>query len=165
MAVLRNNSPRRKQRYKFLVSACLAGIKCTNKGTDKLEKRVKALADKPVAFPICPEVLGGLRIPREDAEIVGGTGKEVLNKKAWVLTISGKDVSDNLIKGAEKALRLARKHGIKKAILKSKSPSCGLGRIYNGTFNKILIKGDGVLVSLLKSNGIKIYTEKSKSYA
>jgi len=165
MAALKNSPPRRKRRYKFLVSACLAGIKCTYKGGDKLEKRVKALADKSLALPICPEVLGGLRVPRENAEIVGGIGKDVLNKEARVLTITGKDVSDNFIKGARRALRLAKKHGIKKAILRSKSPSCGLGKIYNGTFNKVLVKGDGVLVRLLKSNGMKIYTERSRYYA
>lgn len=147
--------------YLFLVSACLAGINCTYRGGNKLNRRVKALTDKKEALPVCPEVLGGLPAPRENSEIVGdGGGYGVLQKTARVLSFSGKDVSKNFIVGAEKSLRLAKRYGIKTAILKSKSPACGLGSIYNGKFKRILIKGDGVLAGLLLKNGFKVFTEE-----
>lgn len=113
------------------------------------------MVDEGLAIPVCPEALGGLGIPRENSEIAGGSGKDVLSKKARVITISGRDVTANFIKGARIAKSLIKKHGIKKAILKSNSPSCGVGRIYNGTFGKMLIKGDGVTTALLKLSGVK----------
>ena len=107
------------------------------------------------ALAICPEVFGGLPTPRENSEIVGGDGYDVLKKTARVLTASGKDVTENYVKGARIALRLAKKYDIRKAILKSMSPACGIGRIYDGTFRKVTKKGDGVLAALLSINGIK----------
>lgn len=108
-----------------------------------------------MAIPICPEALGGLGIPRENSEIVGGSGKDILKKKARVLTLSGRDVTVNFVKGARKTKSLIKKYGIKKAILKSNSPSCGIGRIYDGTFRKILTEGSGVTAEILKLSGVK----------
>jgi len=157
--VVRVGKPPSVPSYKFLVSACLAGINCTFNGKNDLKKSVKKLVDAGAALPVCPEVLGGLPIPRERSEIAGGSGVEVLAKKAKVVTVSGKDVSKNFIRGAKVAFRLAKRYKIKKAILKADSPSCGSVRIYDGTFGGVLRKGEGVLTSLLRLNKITIYTQ------
>ena len=115
------------------------------------------MVEDGLAIPVCPEVLGGLRIPRENSEITGGNGSDVLEGKARVITISGKDVTSNFIKGAKVVLAFAKKYRIKKAILKSNSPSCGLGKIYDGSFTSKLINGSGVTASLLRQKGIKVY--------
>ncbi len=159
--VNRRRTPKQAS-YKFLVSACLAGINCTYKAGNNLKRRIKVLVDRKEGLAVCPEVLGGLSIPRENSEIAGGDGRDVLAKRAKVITISGRDVSKNFINGAKRVLRLARKYKIKKAILKSRSPACGLGPIYDGTFRRHLIKGNGVLASLLLENGIMIYGEEKK---
>ncbi len=159
------STPPSAGRYKFIVSACLAGINCTYNGKNNLTNSVKKLVEKGKAIPLCPEVSGGLPIPREKIEIYGGTGKDVLDKTAPVITTSGKDVSKNVIRGAFKALRTAKKYNIKRAILKSLSPSCGSNKIYNGTFKKITRQGSGVLAALLFRNKIKIYTEKDNLHA
>ena len=151
-------------RPKYLVSACLAGINCTHKGANHLKKSIKKLVDDKKAVSACPEVLGGLGIPRDRSEIIGGDGMDALFKIAKVMTESGRDVSPEFIRGAEKILRLVRKHGIKKAILKSKSPACGLNVIYDGTFKGALRRGDGVLAAILKLNGIKVYTENTAKH-
>ncbi|MDD5421917.1 MAG: DUF523 domain-containing protein [Candidatus Omnitrophota bacterium] len=152
-------------RYKFIVSACLAGINCTYKGEGKLRRSIKALVENGRAIPVCPEVLGGLPTPRENAEIMSKGGEEVLMKKAKVAAVSGEDVSGYYLKGARTALALADRHGIKKAILKSNSPSCGYGRIYDGTFRRVLKKGNGVFAALLLKKGFTVLTEKAAIYA
>ena len=151
-------------RYIYLVSSCLAGIDCTYNGKNNSKKFIKTLVDNGKALPVCPEVMGGLGVPRDAAEIQGGGGKDVLIKRCRVLTISGKDVSRNYIKGAIKILQLVKKCRIKKAILKSNSPACGLNRIYDGTFTHSFRRGDGVLTAILKRNNIKVYSEKTKKY-
>jgi uncharacterized protein YbbK (DUF523 family) len=118
------------------------------------------IVEKGMALAVCPEMLGGLSAPRESAEIIGGDGMDVLKKRAVVLTASGKDVTSNYIKGARKALSIAKRYGISRAILKSKSPSCGYGRIYDGMFRGNLRKGNGVLTSLLVSNNFRITKER-----
>ncbi|MBE3085062.1 MAG: DUF523 domain-containing protein, partial [Bacteroidetes bacterium] len=103
-----------------------------------------------ILIPVCPEQLGGLSTPREPSEQNGGK----------VITISGVDVTRSFITGAEQVLILAQIYGIKEAILKQESPSCGCGRIYDGTFSNRLIQGDGVTTILLKKNKIKVITEQ-----
>lgn len=149
--------------YKYLVSACLAGTSCKYDGTNSLKPSIKSLVVNGNALPVCPEVLGSMTTPRERCEIAGGDGASVLKRSAKVITVSGRDVSSKYIKGAKKVLRLAKKYNIQKAILKSGSPACGLGFIYDGTFTHVHRRGDGVLAALLKSSGIKICTEKSKN--
>lgn len=117
------------------------------------------------AIPVCPEVLGGSSIPREACEISDGDGERVLTGKAKVRTVSGKDVTEKLASGARKTLLMAKRFGIKRAVLKSKSPSCGCGMIYDGTFTGALKKGNGVTAALLLKHSIKIYNEKDKNYA
>jgi len=154
MAVHRNKS------FLFLVSACLAGIPCTHDGRDNTLIAVKQLVDEDKALAVCPEILGCLSSPRMQSEIVGGDGLDVLEGRARVLTRSGRDVSRNFIEGAKKALELAKIYKVKMAIFKSHSPSCGVGKIYDGTFTKALKKGNGVTASLLIRYGIALCTEE-----
>lgn len=133
-----------------LCSACLLSIKCRYDGKSKSNEKVIKLLKKEVLIPVCPEQLGGLTTPREPTE--------QRNKK--VFTKSGKDVSKNFIEGARQVLKIAELYGIRKAVLKQKSPSCGCGKIYDGTFSGKVIKGDGVTAALLKKSGIKIISEE-----
>ncbi len=133
----------------IIVSACLAGIKCNYLGDDSPHPEVVELVRNGLAIPICPEQLGGLPTPRIPAEI---QGKKVMNK-------NGDDVTPNFQKGAEETLRIAKLVNCNKAILKSYSPSCGYGKIYDGSFSGKLISGNGITTELLMKNGIEIITE------
>ncbi|MBN2453499.1 MAG: DUF523 domain-containing protein [Candidatus Omnitrophica bacterium] len=145
-------------RLKFIVSACLAGVNCTYNGKNNFNPSVKTLVEKGFALPVCPEVLGGMAVPRDICEL-----SFRINENPVVLTLKGKDVTPLMITGANKALKLARKYGIKYAILKSNSPSCGYGKIYDGSFSARLTEGDGIAAALLHKHGIKIYNEKERA--
>ena len=134
---------------KILVSACFLHEGYKYNGGANINEKIKGLAEKYEFVLICPEVFGGLSSPRLPSEIVND---KVLNE-------IGEDVTEAFVSGAQKALELALKHGCKKAILKAKSPSCGKGLIYDGSFSHIIIKGDGIAAKLLMENGITIYTE------
>ncbi len=134
----------------ILISACLLGVECRYDGTGKRVPGLEQLIKKHHLIPICPEIYGGLPIPREPAEMVGNR----------IMTKSGKDVTYNYQKGAGEILKLAKSYDCSYAILKERSPSCGYGEIYDGTFTGQLIKGDGILASLLARNGITILGEK-----
>ncbi|MDD3284928.1 MAG: DUF523 domain-containing protein [Patescibacteria group bacterium] len=142
-----------------ICSACLLGIKCRYDGKDNTNEKVLKLSKKEILIPICPEQLGGQSTPREDAEIYSGDGFDVLKNNAKVLESNGNDVTRNFVNGAEEVLKIAKLFNINEAILKQKSPSCGCGKIYDGTFSKNLIKGDGVTCALLKENGINVISE------
>lgn len=144
-----------------IVSACLVGIKCNWKGECRTDAELQSdfLAGK--LLPVCPEVLGGASVPRNAAEIRGGSGQEVLDGRTAVFDSEGNDVTRVFISGAEEVLRIAKREGATEAILKSKSPSCGCGRTYDGTFSRTLVDGDGVTAALLKRNGIKVVSEGS----
>jgi uncharacterized protein YbbK (DUF523 family) len=133
-----------------LCSACLLGVKCRYNGRSSLNKKVVALLKNEILIPVCPEQLGGLPTPREPAEIVG-------NK---VITRSGRDVTENFIRGALETLRIAKLFNVNEAILKQGSPSCGFGRIYDGTFSGKTKEGEGITAALLRRHGIKIITEE-----
>lgn len=135
---------------KILVSACLLGTNCKYSGGNNYSDEVMEFLKDYEIIPICPEQLGGLPTPRPASEIVGDK----------VINIEGNDVTSNYIKGAEEALKIAKMLGIKKALLKAKSPSCGNGKIYDGTFTNTLIEGDGITTKLLKENDIKVITIK-----
>ena len=124
----------------ILVSACLLGCTCRYDGQSKPNPLAQELARRGLAVPVCPEQLGGLPTPRNPSERRGD--RVVMNRR-----------------GAEETLRLARLYGCTAAVLKEKSPSCGCGRIYDGTFTGTLTDGDGVTAALLKENGIKVYGE------
>ncbi|MCR3759849.1 DUF523 domain-containing protein [Clostridium felsineum] len=143
----------------IIVSACLLGVNCKYSGENNFSDKVKEICKGKKVIPVCPEQLGGMSTPRNPAEIVNGTGKEVLEKNAKVIDNKGRDVTAYFIKGAEETFKIAKLFNCKKAILKAKSPSCGVGEIYNGTFSKTLVKGNGVTAEILKKNGIEIITE------
>ena len=132
-------------KIKFLASACLAGIKCTYNAGSNLIPAVRKDFLGGNCLLVCPEVMGGLPTPRKPMEIAGGDGLDVLLNKARVVDSSGRDVTKKCLKGALKAVRLAIKYKIKKAVLKTKSPCCGV---------------NGILTSALIRRGIKVYTEK-----
>ena len=144
-----------------LISACLLGIRCTWNGNDKYKNgRAIELSRVETLIPVCPEQLGGLPTPRAPQEIQDGTGEDVLNGKCKVLNRNGEDVTRKFIKGAEETLNIAQQLNIKEFIAKSRSPSCGWGQIYDGTFSGRLIDGDGVTTTLLKKNGVRIIPEE-----
>lgn len=145
-----------------LISACLLGIKCTWDNRHNINDKAIETLKSEILIPVCPEQLGGLKTPRARQEIQGGMGKDVLDKKSRVINENGEDVTEQFIKGAVETLKIAKLLQVKEFIGKSNSPSCGCGRIYDGTFSGKLISGDGVTTELLKRNGIKIirYEEK-----
>ncbi len=134
---------------KVLVSACLLGIKVRFDGKSKANEELIEKLNNYEFIPVCPEVWGGLPTPRVPSEIIND---KVINK-------DGIDVTDNYMRGAMETLELARKFNIKKAILKSKSPSCGKGKIYDGSFTGTLVDGNGITTRLLIENGIEVLTE------
>ena len=138
----------------YLVSSCLAGVNCRYDGRNNENKVIAELVRQGQAVLVCPEQLGGLPTPRTSCEIVMD---EMWNKK--VISKDEQDFTKEFIEGAEKTLAIAKIIGVKKAILKAKSPSCGCGLIYDGTFSGKLIKGNGLTVELLTKNGIEVYTE------
>lgn len=133
-----------------IVSSCLAGINCRYDASSKPCQKVIDLVKKGEAIPVCPEQLGGLTTPRIPSEQKGDK----------VFTKEEREVTKEFQRGADEALKIAKLCSCKEAILKSKSPSCGCGEIYDGTFTGKLIKGDGVFTKLLKENGIKVISEE-----
>lgn len=111
-------------------------------------------------MPVCPEALGGLPIPRLAAEILGGTGEDVLNGDARVVNSAGEDVTRFFVDGARRALLIGLLTGCSAAILKARSPSCGPGVIYDGTFSRTQAPGDGVFAATLRRHGFRIFTEE-----
>ena len=133
----------------ILISGCLLGLKCRYDGKEKKLPEIEKLIELYNLIPICPEQLGGLPTPRIPAERV----------KDRVITQVGVDVTKEYQIGAEEALKIAKLYNCKKAILKEKSPSCGCGKIYDGTFSRNLIVGNGVTADLLLKNGIEVFGE------
>ncbi len=142
------------------ISACLAGRACRFDGSSELADEVARLVADGRAILVCPEADGGLPTPRPPAEIVGGDGADVLDGRARVVTKSGEDVTEQYVRGAERALAAAQTAGATSAILKARSPSCGRGAIYDGTFTRNLTAGDGVTAALLSRNGINVTTDE-----
>lgn len=134
---------------KIIVSACLLGCNCRYDGKNCFVEEVRNLSKDYTIIPICPEQMGGLTTPRYPSEIVNG---KVINKE-------GIDVTKQYKDGAMMALDIAKLNHIDTAILKAKSPSCGYGQIYDGSFSGTLISGNGSTATLFQENGIKIYTE------
>lgn len=147
---------------KVLVSACLLGEKVRYDGDSKRLPHpfLERLLQSQSVVPFCPEVAGGMPIPRAAAEIIGGDGKAVLNGTAEVAPNNGDAVTAEFIKGAKLALEQCQQQGIQMAILTARSPSCGSGLIYDGSFSRKLTAGDGVTAALLKSNGIKVFNSE-----
>ena len=133
-----------------LCSACLIGVKCRYDGKSKPDMKVVELAKKEVLIPVCPEQMGGLSTPRQPAE----------QRRKRIFTKTGRDVTKNFARGAKQVLGLAKLFGIREAIFKQRSPSCGCGQVYDGTFSGKIINGDGITTTLLKRNGIKVISEE-----
>lgn len=136
---------------KIAVSSCLLGICCKYNGKSNYNKEICDLQKKHQLIPICPEVLGGLSTPRIPSEII----------KDQVINQDGDNVTNNYILGANKAYQILKDNNVEVAILKSKSPSCGYGEIYDGTFSHSLIQGNGITSQFFLERNIKIYNENN----
>lgn len=134
---------------RILVSACLLGVACRYDGKSKPHPAILALQGQHQLIPVCGEIFGGLPTPRVPAERVGDR----------VLTREGSDVTAEYTRGAEEVLALARRMDCRVALLKERSPSCGSGEIYDGSFSRTLIPGDGVTAELLQKHGIAVFGE------
>jgi uncharacterized protein YbbK (DUF523 family) len=145
---------------KILVSRCLLGHRVRyDGGASGPFDQLQAWLDEGRVVPLCPEVAGGLPTPRAAAEIPGGQGVQVLDGQASVITTEGEDVSAQFLSGAYQALELVQKHGIRIAILKANSPSCGNLLTYDGTFSGVKVSGEGVTAALLKRHGVQVFSE------
>lgn len=134
---------------KLLISACLLGRNCKYNGGNNYTPAVEALKERYELVPVCPECFGGLPIPHEPSERVGDR----------VLSRTGQDVTAQFLSGAERTLEKAREAGCTLALLKERSPSCGCGAIYDGTFTGAVVPGNGVAAELLLKSGVKICGE------
>ena len=132
-----------------LVSACLMGFRCRYDGGAQRLDCLDALRERHVLVPVCPEVMGGLPTPREPSEIRSGR----------VVTRDGRDVTEAFSLGAREAEKIALACGCQCALLKERSPSCGLGRVYDGTFTGTLTRGDGLCARLLSQRGLRVLGE------
>ncbi len=137
---------------KLLISSCLIGENVKYNGKNNAIN-LTSLKKKYTLIPFCPEVEGGLPTPRPPSEIVSQNPLKLKNNK-------GEDVTKFFITGAKKCLELAKKEGVKKALLKANSPSCSNDKVYDGTFSGRLVKGLGVTTKLLKDEGIEVFSEK-----
>lgn len=146
----------------MIVSACLCGINCKYDGGNNLDERIRELLRQGKAVPVCPEQLGGQSTPRFAHEIdENSTGADVLDGRGRVIgTDPADDVTREFLKGAYETLNIAKECDAKVAVLKARSPSCGCGRIYDGTFSGNKKDGNGVTAELLIRNGIKVFTEE-----
>ena len=131
-----------------MISACLLGACCRYDGASKAHPLAEALAQRHTLIPVCPEQLGGLSTPRPPAE---RRGDRVVTRTV--------DVTEQYRRGAEETLKLYRLLGCEAAVLKERSPSCGHGQIYDGTFSGALTAGDGVTAELLAAHGVAVYGE------
>ncbi|RAL22356.1 DUF523 domain-containing protein [Lujinxingia litoralis] len=156
---------------KVLVSACLLGREVRYDGKDSPVKSASGLqwlaamhrAQRLVA--VCPEVGGGLSVPRPPAELVGGDGLAFWRGQARVISVEGLDVSAEFERGACLALELARRHQVCAAVLKARSPSCGGASVYDGSFEGRLIPGQGVTAALLRWAGVAVFTDEELDQA
>ena len=146
---------------KILISSCLLGEQVKYNGGDNLIQStlLEKWQDEERLVIVCPEMAGGLPVPRNPVEIQQGEGADVLLGKSIALDTNNKDVTDYFIRGAYAALELAKKNDISIAILKERSPSCGSNMIYTGDFSGKLKEGKGVTARLLEQNGIRVFSE------
>lgn len=144
----------------LLVSACLVGKRCRYNGQEKSCPSVTKLAEQYELIPFCPEVAGGLATPRPPAEIQGGNGSDVLAGRAKVINRDGVDVTAEYVAGARAGAELVRRLGVRKAVLKERSPACGSTSIYDGSFGGVVRAGHGVLAAALKEAGVKVLSEE-----
>ena len=146
----------------IMVSSCLVGLKCKYNGESCYNEKIAKLVENGKAILVCPEQMGGCSTPRNPCEIAtNATGADILSGIARIVDIQGNDHTCNFLNGATETLKVAQLFNIDIAILKSKSPSCGSGEIYDGTFSRKLIEGNGVTAEILLRNGYRVYTENN----
>ena len=144
-------TPGQAEKAPILVSACLLGVACTHRGESKANEALRRLAGEARVIPICPEVAGGLPIPRPAAEL-GPDGR--------VRTACGDDVTEYYERGAAQAVELARNENVTRAVLKARSPSCGSREIYDGSHSGALVEGEGVTARALRRAGVELISEE-----
>lgn len=135
---------------RYLVSACLCGVCCRYDGT-AFSDRFARMAESGLALPVCPELLGGLPVPRPPCELQGDR----------ICTLDGDDRTEAFVRGARRTLELAHEHQVRCAIFKERSPSCGCETIFDGSFTGILVPGQGLTTALLRQNGITVMSEEA----
>ena len=147
---------------KILISACLLGNPVRYDGTDLFidHPLIKKWLDQERLIAVCPEVEGGMSVPRSPAEIINGDGKSVLGGQSRVMDSEGEDVTTPFIKGALKTLKMALDNECVAAILTEHSPSCGSNKVYDGTFTKTKRDGVGVTTSMLEQNHIPVFNQE-----
>jgi len=146
---------------KILVSRCLLGQRVRyDGGAHGSFTLLERWQQEGRVVPLCPEVAGGLPTPRAPAEIAGGQGAQVLDGLLPVLTLDGEDVTAAFVDGAEQALALVAQHGIRLALLKARSPSCGNRENYDGSFSGTKVAGEGVTAAALRRAGVQIFSEE-----
>lgn len=144
-----------EKRFEIIISACLLGIPCRYNGKSEVNEEALRLFLEGEALLICPEIASGQKTPRPACEIVNGDGQDVLKGKARIIDKDGNDYTKKFVEGAKIILEnIVSRHDIKRALLKSGSPSCGVENIYSGSFDGTKIRGCGVLSALLKESGI-----------
>jgi uncharacterized protein YbbK (DUF523 family)/GNAT superfamily N-acetyltransferase len=139
-----------------IVSACLVGVACRYNAACRTDAELALRFSRGDLMPVCPELAGGLCVPRSPSEIRGGTGADVLDGRARVVDKERRDLTEAFIAGAKATLALARAVGAREAFLAANSPSCGVGNVYDGSFSGVIIPGDGVAAALLKRSGISL---------
>jgi len=144
----------------ILVSACLLGLNTKYNGETNAHLLIQKYSSLGRFIPVCPEQLGGLPTPREPVEIINGTGQEVLLGRSSAQGEHGEEVTSQFIKGAKEVLKIVGMVTVTAAILKERSPSCGVNYIYDGSFAHRIILGQGVTSALLKQHNIPIYSEE-----
>jgi uncharacterized protein YbbK (DUF523 family) len=146
---------------KILISACLMGEQVKYDGNDNWisSPLMEQWKEDGRLVSYCPEVAGGLPTPRPPVEIQNGEGREVINGSSRAINRNGDDVTRAFLDGAKSALEEARKYNITIAVLKERSPSCGVNTVYNGRFDGTLVPGKGVTARLLEQNGIRTFSE------
>ena len=141
------------------ISACLGGVACRYDGAAKTIPELRLLLEHGQAILVCPEVMGGLPIPREPAEIINGDGRDVWLGTARVVTTTGNDVTADFKQGAVLAYQKLRERGITCILMKENSPSCGKQHIYDGTFSGVTKEGIGVAAAYFEQQGLTVVPE------
>jgi len=149
----------------IIVSACLLGLNTKYDGTSNAHALIQKYSSLGKFIPVCPEELGGLPTPRSPVEIVEGTGQDVLLGRSVVQGEQGEVVTPQFIHGATEVLKIVRMSKVSAAILKERSPSCGVNHIYNGSFTHRIKSGQGVTAAILKEHNIPIYSEEGLTEA
>ena len=139
----------------LLISSCITGINCRYNATSSYNKNLLNRI-KVEYIHICPEILAGFTVPRKPCEIFNGSGEDVLNGNAKVIDSDGVDVTEKMLFGAKKAIKICLGNNVIKAYLQARSPTCGVNKIYDGTFTSTLRNGNGVFSTLLKINKIEV---------